>query len=482
MKELPFDIGTLHIIGIGGIGMSGIAEILHNLGHKVQGSDINESANVKRLRKDNIPVFIGHNEKNIENADAVIASSAIQEDNPEIIAARKKFIPVIPRAEMLAELMRLKWSIAISGTHGKTTTTSITSWLLNYAGIDPTIINGGIINAFGSNAVLGQGKWMVVEADESDGSFLKLPAVIGVVTNIDPEHLDYYEDYETLKASFEIFVKNIPFYGFAVLCVDHAEVQAMIPRISDRTLITYGFNPQADVRAVNIRPQGIGMVFDVEISERVNKEATVISDIYLPMVGEHNVQNSLAAISIALKLEITPEVIKKGLSQFTGVKRRFTHVGDVDGITIIDDYGHHPVEISSVLKAARKSTSNKIIAVFQPHRYSRVEELFEEFCTCFNDADHVIVTDIYAAGEEPIEGISQETLIQGLIERGHRSVAPLENPEDLEKAIKEKAETGDYVICLGAGSISDWAYTLYDQMKLNETNPPKQKNERLALV
>ncbi|KZC99257.1 MULTISPECIES: UDP-N-acetylmuramate--L-alanine ligase [unclassified Thalassospira] len=465
MNTLPLNIGTIHFVGIGGIGMSGIAEILNNLGYSVQGSDISDNANVQRLRALGIKVFVGHKEENVEDAKVVVISTAVKPTNPEVVAARAAMIPVVRRAEMLAELMRLKAAIAIGGTHGKTTTTSLVATMLDAAGLDPTVINGGIINSYGTNARLGEGDWMVVEADESDGTFVKVPSTISVVTNIDPEHLDHWKDFDQLREAFKNFVQNIPFYGFAVLCIDHPEVQALIGRVTDRRIFTFGFSPQADVRAVNVRTNIGDTVFDVVIRERVDSEERVIKDVRLPMVGDHNVSNSLAAITVALELGIPDEKIVSAFDGFTGVKRRFTKTGEVNGVTIIDDYGHHPVEIKAVLKAARQATQNNVIAVVQPHRYSRLHDLFEDFCTCFNDADSVIVADVYEAGETPIEGASRDALVEGLRNRGHRHVSALEGPEKLAEVIKAEAKPGDLVVCLGAGSISAWANALPAQLE-----------------
>lgn len=465
MNTLPLNIGTIHFVGIGGIGMSGIAEILNNLGYTVQGSDISDNANVQRLRNLGIKVFVGHKGENVVDAKVVVISTAVKPDNPEVIAARADMIPVVRRAEMLAELMRLKAAIAVGGTHGKTTTTSLVATMLDAAGLDPTVINGGIINSYGTNARLGDGDWMVVEADESDGTFVKVPSTISVVTNIDPEHLDHWKDFDQLREAFKNFVQNIPFYGFAVLCIDHPEVQALIGKVSDRRIFTFGFSPQADVRAVNVRTNIGDSVFDVVIRERVDSEERVIKDVRLPMVGDHNVSNSLAAITVALELGIPDEKIVSAFDGFTGVKRRFSKTGEVDGVTIIDDYGHHPVEIKAVLKAARQATKNNVIAVVQPHRYSRLHDLFEDFCTCFNDADNVIVANVFEAGETPIEGASRDALVEGLRNRGHRHVSALEGPEQLAEMIAEQAEAGDLVVCLGAGSISTWANALPTQLK-----------------
>lgn len=477
MRSIPLNIGNLHFVGIGGIGMSGIAEILHNLGYTVQGSDIADSANVKRMRDLGINVAIGHAAENIADASVVVISSAVKGDNPEVIAARERLLPVVRRAEMLGELMRLKWSIAIGGTHGKTTTTSLIAAVLEAAALDPTVINGGIINAWGTNARLGDGDWMVCEADESDGTFLKLPAAIAVVTNIDPEHLDHYGTFDELRKAFVNFVENIPFYGFAALCIDHAEVQAMIARVSDRRIITYGFSPQADVRAENMTTGANGTSFDVVISDRKSGESRTISGITLAMYGVHNVQNALAAVAIATEMGLDDDVLNRALSTFEGVKRRFTQTGIVDDITIIDDYGHHPVEITAVLKAAREVARERVIAVMQPHRYSRLRDLFEDFCTCFNDADAVIIADVYEAGEEPIEGINKDSLVEGLRERGHRTVVALENPEALATTIDQMAGSGDFVVCLGAGSISAWANALPDQLRAIRGYPQEAAND-----
>ncbi len=459
MMQMPLTIGKIHFVGIGGIGMSGIAEVLHELGYTVSGSDISANANVKRLLRLGMEVRVGHDASNIEGAAVVVVSTAIKPDNPEMLHAREQLIPVVRRAEMLAELMRLKWSVSVAGTHGKTTTTSLVAQMLDTAKMDPTVINGGIINAYGTNARLGKGPWIVAEADESDGSFIKLPATIAIVTNLDPEHLDYWGTFENLKAAFLTFVQNIPFYGFATLCIDHPEVQALIGQISDRRLITYGFSPQADIRASDVRSDPEGVEFNVVVSHR-GVEPREIIGLRLPMHGDHNVQNSLAAIAVAIEMGLEDDQIRQGLSDFSGVKRRFTKTGEVNGITVIDDYAHHPVEISAVLKAARSATRRNVIAVVQPHRYSRLMSLFEEFCACFNDADTVIVTDVFEAGEEPIDDINRDSMIQGLRTRGHRDVHPLESPDDLAGMIHDLAKPGDIVICLGAGSISAWANAL----------------------
>jgi len=460
MRRLPLNIGIIHFVGIGGIGMSGIAEILHNLEYKVQGSDLSDNANVQRLRAMGIPVEIGHKAENVEHAQAVVVSSAVKADNPEVSAARARLIPIVRRAEMLGELMRLKWAVAVGGTHGKTTTTSLIAALLDGGGVDPTVIIGGIVNAYGTNARLGQGDWMVVEADESDGSFTKLPATIAVVTNIDPEHMEFYGSLEALHEAFEVFVENIPFYGLAVLCIDHPAVQSLIGRIEDRRIVTYGFSPQADVRAVNLSAGRGAQNFDIEIGGRADEAKIRIEGIHLPMAGEHNVLNALAAIAVAREIGVTGENILSAIAGFAGVKRRFTKTGEVNDITIIDDYGHHPVEIAAVLKAARQASDAKVIAIVQPHRYSRLADLFEEFCSCFNDADHVIVADVFAAGEEPIEGADRDGLVEGMRARGHRNVTALTDRALLAPLVSELAKSGDYVVCLGAGNITAWANEL----------------------
>lgn len=464
MRAMPLSIGTIHFVGIGGIGMSGIAEVLHNLGYSVQGSDIGENANVARLRAAGIPIAIGHDAANLADAQVVVISTAVPRDNPEVAAARAKMIPIVRRAEMLAELMRLRWSVAIGGTHGKTTTTSLVSAVLEGAGYDPTVINGGIINAYGTNTRLGQGDWMVVEADESDGSFLRLPAVIAVVTNMDPEHLDHWGTREAMEAGYRQFVSNIPFYGFAVLCIDHPSVQQMIPDLSDHRIVTYGFSPQADVRAERIISDRNGATFEVRLSDRIAGRERRVGPFRLPMLGNHNVQNALSAIAIGVEMGVAPDDLRASLAAFRGVKRRFTKTGEVRGISVIDDYGHHPVEIAAVLKAARQAGAREVIAVVQPHRYSRLAALFEDFCTCMNDAGTVIVADVYPAGEEPIEGVDRDALVEGLRARGHRSVVPLASADHLAEMVNAIARPGDYVICLGAGSITKWAEALPDQL------------------
>src|ERR1700757_966723 len=463
--RLPREIGPIHFVGIGGIGMSGIAEVLCNLGYTVQGSDASESANVSRLRDKGIPITVGHRSENVAGADVLVVSTAIKRDNPELMAARAQRIPVVRRAEMLAELMRLKSCVAIAGTHGKTTTTSMVAALLDAGDLDPTVINGGIINAYGTNARLGAGDWMVVEADESDGTFLKLPADIAIVTNVDPEHLDHFKTLEAIQDAFRNFVENVPFYGFAVMCIDHPVVQTLVGKIEDRRIITYGENPQADARLVDLTPMGGGSQFKVVIRDRKTGVAHEISDITLPMPGRHNASNATAAIAVAHELGISDEAIRNAIAAFGGVKRRFTRTGEWNGVTVIDDYGHHPVEIAAVLKAARQSSNGKIIAVVQPHRYTRLQSLFEEFCSCFNDADAVVVADVYAAGETPIEGIDRDHFVAGLRAHGHRDVIPLQKSSDLAGIVKGLAKSGDLVVCLGAGNITQWAYALPGELK-----------------
>jgi UDP-N-acetylmuramate--alanine ligase len=477
MRALPLSIGTIHFVGIGGIGMSGIAEVLHELGYAVQGSDISENANVARLRASGIPVVIGHDAANLRDAQVVVISTAVPRDNPEVVAARRKLIPVVRRAEMLAELMRLKWAIAIGGTHGKTTTTSLVAAVLEGAGFDPTVINGGIINAYGSNTRLGAGDWMVVEADESDGSFLRLPGVITIVTNMDPEHLDHWGTREAMEAGYRQFVSNIPFYGFAVLCIDHPAVQQMIPALSDHRVITYGFSPQADVRAERIISGKDGATFEVRFSDRITGRARRMGPFRLPMLGNHNVSNALAALTVAAEMDIDEAQIKAALANFAGVKRRFTKTGEAGGITIVDDYGHHPVEIAAVLKAARQAGARDVVAIVQPHRYTRLQTLFEEFCTCMNDAGTVIVADVYPAGEAPIEGVNRDALVEGLRARGHRQVVPLSDPSHLAEMVHAIARQGDYVVCLGAGNITQWAAALPEALQTLQ-NHAKQAGVR----
>jgi UDP-N-acetylmuramate--alanine ligase len=456
MRGVATDIGTIHFVGIGGIGMSGIAEVMHNLGYAVQGSDVAEGYVVEGLRARGIKVSIGHDAANVAGVAVVVTSTAVKRGNPEVEAALNNRVPVVRRAEMLAELMRLKSTVAVAGTHGKTTTTSMIAALLDAGGVDPTVINGGIINSYGSNARLGASDWMVVEADESDGSFLRLDGTIAVVTNIDPEHLDHYGSFDKAKDAYVEFVENVPFYGAALLCLDHPEVQALIPRVRDRRIVTYGFAASADVRGVNVTPYPGGNRFETIVRHR---DGTVrsIEGIDLPMPGRHNVQNALAAIGVALELGIDDATIQKGFERFTGVKRRFTKVGEVSGATIIDDYGHHPVEIRAVLAAARESAQGRVIAVVQPHRYSRLGNLMEDFRGAFNDADQVYVTPVYAAGEAPVEGVDAEALVAGLRDRGHRLAEVVPDADALATALAGEVRAGDQVICLGAGDITKWA-------------------------
>ena len=462
--KLPTELGAIHFVGIGGIGMSGIAEVLHNLGYTVQGSDAADSANVKRLREKGITIHIGHQASNLGDAEVIVVSTAIRRDNPELMAARERRLPVVRRAEMLAELMRLKTCVAIAGTHGKTTTTSLVATLLVAGHFDPTIINGGLINAYGTNARLGDGEWMVVEADESDGTFLKLPADVAVVTNIDPEHLDHFKTFDAIKDAFRAFVENLPFYGFAVMCLDHPTVQELVGKIEDRRVITYGQNPQSDVRLSAVDLSGGKSRFSVSIRDRKSRTVLKIEDLVLPMPGHHNALNATAAIAVAYHLGMAPDLIREALKGFGGVKRRFTKTGEWNGAEIFDDYGHHPVEISAVLKAARASTSAKVIAIVQPHRYTRLASLFEQFSTCFNDADCVIVADTYAAGEAPIAGADRDALVQGIKAHGHRHVIALPDYASLAGIVHGIATEGDYVVCLGAGNITQWAYALPSEL------------------
>ncbi|MFO1148178.1 MAG: UDP-N-acetylmuramate--L-alanine ligase [Alsobacter sp.] len=458
--KLPAELGPIHFVGIGGIGMSGIAEVLHNQGYTVQGSDASDSANVKRLRDKGIACFVGHAAENLGEAAVVVVSTAIRRDNPELMAAREKRLPVVRRAEMLAELMRLKQCVAIAGTHGKTTTTSLVATLLDAGGFDPTVINGGIINAYGTNARLGAGDWMVVEADESDGTFLKLPADVAIITNIDPEHLDHFKTFDAIKDAFRAFVENLPFYGFAVMCLDHPTVQELVGKIEDRRVITYGENPQADVRLMDVDLSGGRSRFRVVIRDRKTGHLSGIEGLTLPMPGHHNALNATAAIAVAYHLGIPLDTIREGLKGFGGVKRRFTRTGEWNGVAVFDDYGHHPVEIAAVLRAARASTNGQVIAIVQPHRYTRLASLFDQFATCFNDADVVIVADTYAAGEQPIPGADRDSLVLGLKAHGHRHVLPLGSPQDIAGMVRELAKPGDYVVFLGAGTITNWAYAL----------------------
>jgi UDP-N-acetylmuramate--alanine ligase len=443
--------------------MSGIAEIMLRIGYVVQGSDAKASANTERLEKLGAKIFIGHDAAHVDGASAVVYSTAVKADNPEMVAGRAKRLPLVRRAEMLAELMRLQFSVAVGGTHGKTTTTSMIAALLDAGGLDPTVVNGGIINAYGTNAKVGEGDWIVVEADESDGTFLKLKSTVAVVTNIDPEHLDHYGDFDAVKKAFEDFVENIPFYGFAAICLDHPEVQALASKVENRRLVTYGVNPQAEVRATNVTMGPEGARFDVKFSPR-DGAVTSLIDLHLPMAGDHNVANALAAIAVARELGVTDEAIRAGLTGFGGVKRRFTTTGVAKGVRVIDDYGHHPVEISSVLKATRAVSLGKVVAVVQPHRYTRLRDLFADFCSCFNDADVVIVADVYTAGEAPIAGFDRNALVEGLGRYGHRRVLALASPADLADMVAKETVSGDLVVLLGAGDITNWAYALPGQL------------------
>lgn len=475
MRINPQTVQNLHFVGIGGIGMSGIAEVLHNLGYQVTGSDIAENNNTNRLQKMGIQIYIGHKAENASNAQVVVVSSAVNESNPEVIYAKEKRIPVIQRAEMLAELMRLKHSIAISGTHGKTTTTSLAAALLDAAGLDPTVVNGGILNAYNTNARLGSGPWSVVEADESDGSFMKLPATLVVVTNIDPEHMEFYGNLETLKASFLKFIQNVPFYGLAICCIDHPIVAELVDEIDNRRLVTYGFSENAMIRAVNVRLTQDGSTFDVEVAsetptaifgqaDSIHVLPKRIKDIYLPMVGQHNVQNALSIVAIALELGLSEDVLKKALGTFKGVKRRFTRIGESNGVTIIDDYAHHPVEIQTVLKAAKQATQGKIVAVVQPHRYTRVRDLFNDFSTCWEGADTIVMAPIYSAGEQAIDGISSNALAEAIRQHTKVPVYEIQEQRELPYLISRLAKPGDMAVCMGAGSITYWAATLPAQL------------------
>lgn len=474
LRPVPFDLGPVHFVGIGGIGMSGIAEIMLKIGYSVQGSDAKASANTERLEKLGARIFIGHDAGHIgDGVSAVVYSTAVKATNPEMVIARERRIPLVRRAEMLAELMRLQFSIAVGGTHGKTTTTSMVAAILDAGGLDPTVVNGGIINAYGTNAKVGDGDWIVVEADESDGSFLRLKSTVAIVTNIDPEHLDHYGDFDGVRKAFVDFVENIPFYGFAAVCLDHPEVQRLVASIDNRRLVTYGINPQAMVRADNLDMGADGCRFDAVIQGRglaALDPPSRIEGLHLPMAGWHNVSNALAAIAVARELDVSDEAIRAGLAGFGGVRRRFTSTGVVGGVRIVDDYGHHPVEIAAVLKAARQVAQNaegngRVIAVVQPHRYTRLRDLMEEFSTCFSDADSVIVADVYAAGETPLEGVDKDALVEGIRRFGHRSVQPLESLGALPAVVAAEAKAGDIVVLLGAGDITQWAYALPGQLE-----------------
>ncbi|WP_299349824.1 UDP-N-acetylmuramate--L-alanine ligase [uncultured Shimia sp.] len=458
--KLPGDVGPIHFVGIGGIGMSGIAEVLLNHGYVVQGSDLKESKITQRLVEHGATLFVGQKAENLENAEVVVISSAIKPGNPELDEARRRGLPVVRRAEMLAELMRLKSNVAVAGTHGKTTTTTMVAALLDHGRYDPTVINGGIIHAYGSNARVGDGEWMVVEADESDGTFNRLPATIAIVTNIDPEHMEHWGTEEALHKGFEDFVSNIPFYGLAVCCTDDPDVQTLVGKITDRRVVTFGFNAQADVRAVNLTYKAGVAHFDIALQS----EDSMIEDCSLPMPGDHNVSNALSAVAVARHLGMKREEIREALAAFGGVNRRFTKVGEWQGIPIIDDYGHHPVEIAAVLKAARQACDGRVIAVHQPHRYTRLHSLFEDFCACFNEADVVGIAEVFAAGEDPIPGASRDDLVAGLVAHGHRHAIAVDTEEDLEALVRAEAKPGDMVVCLGAGTISAWANNLAQRL------------------
>ena len=468
LRIQPLDTGAIHFVGIGGIGMSGIAEILHGMGYSVQGSDVAENANVQRLRGMGMTIGIGHRPENLGEAQVLVVSTAIKPENPELEEARRRRLPIVRRADMLGEIMRLHPSVAVAGTHGKTTTTAIIAGLFDAAGLEPTVINGGIINAYGTNARLGQGDWMVVEADESDGSFLRLPATIGVVTNLDPEHMDFWGDFDAVKAAYQDFVERLPFYGVAVLCIDHPEVQTLVGRITDRKIRTYGFNPQADIRATEPVSDAKGSRFDVFIRDPVTGESRRFVDFRLALPGHHNVQNALAAIAIADQLGMSESTVREALAGLGGVKRRFSVTGEVGGVTIVDDYAHHPVEIKAVLRTARQASQGRVVAVVQPHRYSRLQDLFEAFCTCFADADIVLVAPVYAAGEAPIEGVDRDSLVEGLIRHGQRRALPIDGPDDLPDAIAAHATAGDLVIFLGAGTITQWANATPDMLRTRQ--------------
>ncbi|HRO33413.1 MAG TPA: UDP-N-acetylmuramate--L-alanine ligase [Brevundimonas sp.] len=468
LRPVPFDLGPVHFVGIGGIGMSGIAEIMLKIGYRVQGSDAKASANTERLERLGARIFIGHDAEHIgEGVSAVVYSTAVKADNAELVEARRRRIPLVRRAEMLAELMRLQFSIGVGGTHGKTTTTSMVASLLDAAGLDPTVVNGGIINAYGTNAKVGDGDWIVVEADESDGSFLRLKCTVAIITNIDPEHLDHYGDFDAVRKAFCDFIEDIPFYGFGVVCLDHPEVQKLVARIDNRRLVTYGLNPQAMVRAENVTMGADGARFDVVIQ---NGETYRIEGLRLPMTGTHNLLNALAAIAVSRELEVDDAAIRAGLAGFGGVKRRFTTTGVVNGVRVIDDYGHHPVEIAAVLKAAREvvqgeDVGGRVVAVVQPHRFTRLRDLMDDFSTCFSEADSVIVADVYPAGEAPIEGVDKHALVEGVRRFGHRQVQALDGPAALAGVIGAETRAGDVVVLLGAGDITQWAYALPDQLE-----------------
>ncbi|MDX2159385.1 MAG: UDP-N-acetylmuramate--L-alanine ligase [Hyphomicrobiaceae bacterium] len=471
--QMPGDLGPIHILGIGGIGMSAIAEILRAKGYTVQGTDQKESANLQRLRTKGIKIFVGHDPANVAGARFVVISTAVKAGNPELEAARAKGIPIIRRAEMLAELMRLYATVSVTGTHGKTTTTSLIAHVLKDTGLEPTVITGGIINDWGSNARLGAGPWMVVEADESDGTFIKIPTQIGVVTNIDPEHLDYFGSVENMHREYETFFRNIPFYGLAVACIDHPVARAMIERLQlrrdGRRLLTYGTSADADLRLERVRVDGTSTILDASLGSRVAGGARRLDSWTVPVPGEHNALNALAAIAVCAETGIADEAIRAAIARFAGVKRRFQPTGSWNGIAVYDDYGHHPVEIAAVLKAARAGAKGRVIAVVEPHRYSRVKDLFGEFASCLGDADAVIVAPLYSAGESPVAGIDNVSLAAAIAKAGHASVTSVASPRDLAPAIRAVGRSGDMVLCFGAGNSTEWAHALPDW--LAETAP-----------
>jgi len=440
-------IEKIHFVGIGGIGMSGIAEVLLNLGYKVSGSDLRASDITERLAGFGAEIGIGHKAENLTNVDVVVISSAVHDDNPEVIEARRLHVPVIPRAEMLAELMRMKYGIAIAGTHGKTTTTSMAASILGHAGIDPTIVIGGKLNAIGSNARLGQGQFLVAEADESDGSFLVLSPTIAVVTNIDADHLDHYSGIEEIKDTFVEFINKVPFYGLAILCLDDPNIRDILPRVKKRYM-TYGLASQADIRATHIRHEGFKTSFVAHY------KGYRLGEISFPMPGPHNVLNAMACIAVALELDIPFQAIQEGFAGFGGVGRRFTVKGEPRGIMVVDDYGHHPAEIRATLAAARQGwPERRIVTVFQPHRYSRTHQLFNEFVTAFYDADLLVLTDVYAAGEQPIKGATAERLAAEVRRHGQKEVSYIGNRELIPEHLADVVKEGDIVITLGAGNI-----------------------------
>ena len=471
--RMPRGIGPFHIVGIGGIGMSAIAEVMHDRGYEVRGSDLKDSANVQRLRDKGITCFVGHAPSNLDGAAFVVLSSAVKDDNPEFIEAQNRGLPVISRAEMLAELMRECATVSVTGTHGKTTTTSIVAELLQRAELDPTVISGGIIRSWGSNARIGKGEWMVVEADESDGTFIALPSRIGVVTNIDPEHMDYWKSLEALHGAFKTYFDNIPFYGLIVAGLDHPIVREMTAQIGrekrGRRVLTYGVADDADLRLSNYRAENGMAVFDVDISADVPGGARALKGLRFPVPGQHNALNALAAFAVAAEVGIADDIIRTALESFSGVARRFMQTGTWNGVSIYDDYAHHPVEIAAVLKAARSAAEARVIAIVQPHRYTRLKNLFGDFCTSFDDAHTVIVTPVYSAGEQPIEGANRDALIEGLKRQGHEYVLPVEDEDHLVTLLADTAKPGDVVIGLGAGTITEWTHAL--PKRLNELKP-----------